>query len=148
MPSRLGDRLTALRDERGLTTADLAEAAGVSESTMGAILAGEIERPPDSRLRGLARLLEVSFDELLTLVPADRREEGEEGARTALAATATELAAEPPEWVQLMPAGAVRTRAHDGREAWQLRDLNGVVAATRALGLPLVIDYEHQTEHA
>lgn len=148
MPSALGDRLTALRDERGLTNADLAEAAGISESTITQILAGEIERPPDSRLRGLARLLDVSFDSLLSLVPADRRDEEEDDAQTALAATATELAAEPPEWVQLMPAGEVRTRAHDGRQPWQLRDLNGVVAATRAVGLPLVVDYEHQTEHA
>lgn len=150
MPSKLGDRLTALRDERGLTNDDLAQAAGIEVSTISQILAGEIERPPDSRLRGLARLLDVSFDELLGLVPADRRDEdeGEDDARTALAATATELDAQPPEWVQLMPAGEVRTRAHDGREAWHLRNLNGVVAATRAIGLPLVIDYEHQTEHA
>lgn len=151
MPSRLGDRLTQLRDEQELTTADLAEAAGVDESTMGAILAGEIERPPDSRLRGLARLLDVSFDSLLSLVPEDRREdeeEGEDDAATALGAVSNELDAAPPEWVQLMPAGEVRTRAHDGREPWHVRDANAVVAATRAVGLPLVIDYEHQTEHA
>lgn len=54
----------------------------------------------------------------------------------------------PALWVHLMPIGPVRTRAHDGRAPWAVRDAAGVVAATRALGLPLPVDYEHQTDLA
>ena len=72
--SALGDRLKALRDDKELTTAQLAEAAGIDESTMTAILSGDIARPPDERLRGLADLLDVSFDDLLNLIPESVRE--------------------------------------------------------------------------
>lgn len=50
-----------------------------------------------------------------------------------------------PEWVQLMPLGVVQTRPHDARQPWRLTDAQAVVAASRALGQDLVIDYEHQT---
>lgn len=64
----------------------------------------------------------------------------------ARAAGATEIAAEAPEWVHLLPAGVVQAR--DGRELWQLSDPAAVVAATRARGMDLVVDYEHQTDRA
>jgi phage I-like protein len=51
--------------------------------------------------------------------------------------------ATPPEWVKLMPAGAVE--AVDGRK-WTV-DPATVVAASKA-GVDLVVDYEHQTDHA
>ena len=56
MPSRLGDRLRELREAQGLSVEDLANAAGIDESTMQAILGGDITRPPNERLRGLAVL--------------------------------------------------------------------------------------------
>ena len=54
-----------------------------------------------------------------------------------------ELPAEPPEWVDLVPIGAVEAR--DGRR-WTLEDAAAVVAATRnrAGTTDLAIDYEHQ----
>lgn len=73
--SKLGDRLTALRDEKDLSTQDLATAAGIDESTMQQILGGSIDRPPDHRLKGLAKVLGVSFNSLLNLIPRDRRNE-------------------------------------------------------------------------
>lgn len=89
-----------------------------------------------------------------------RPRRGPETALAAAAGDASELAAVAaaldaavahedgaPAWIQLMPAGEIRTRPHDGRPSWHLRDPAGVVAASRA-GLPIAIDYEHQTEHA
>lgn len=65
---------------------------------------------------------------------------------TARAATSVELTAgtEPPREVELMPAGEVPTRPHDGRSAWRNPNAAAVVDATRALSLDLAIDYEHQ----
>jgi len=54
----------------------------------------------------------------------------------------------PPAEVMLIPAGEVRTRPHDGREAWRNDDAAAVVAASVEIGLPLPIDYDHATEHA
>jgi len=70
----LGERLAALRDEQGLTNARLAEAAGVSEGTVGQIISGDIARPPDERLQGFATALDVPFESLRDLLPADLRE--------------------------------------------------------------------------
>lgn len=72
--SRLGDFLIKKRDEMELTNEDLAKAAGVDVSTMQSILSGEIERPPDARLRGLAKLVNASFAELIALLPSERQE--------------------------------------------------------------------------
>ena len=66
----------------------------------------------------------------------------------AVAACVLELPpGDPPEWVQLLPAGAVEAR--DGRR-WRLDDAPAVVAASlrRAGGTDLVFDYGHQTDHA
>ena len=76
--NRLGEFLRDRAEDRDLSVADLATAAGVSESTMQQILGGAIERPPDARLRGLASRLGVSFDRLIALVPGDRREPEEQ----------------------------------------------------------------------
>lgn len=53
----------------------------------------------------------------------------------------------PPEWITLLPAGPIEAR--DGRR-WLNDEAEAVVAATRAraAGADLVIDYEHQTDHA
>lgn len=73
--TQLGKRLEELRDEKELTNADLAEAMGIDESTVGQILNGSIERPPNKRLKGAAELLGVSFEDLWRLVPEGRRED-------------------------------------------------------------------------
>lgn len=54
---------------------------------------------------------------------------------------------DPPEWVQLMPAGELSAR--DGRR-WRLADAAGVVEASRARAgaTDLVFDYGHQTEYS
>ena len=51
------------------------------------------------------------------------------------------------DWLQLIPAGELDAR--DGRH-WTHDDPQGVLAATRErfAGVDLVIDYEHQTDHA
>jgi len=158
MASKLGTRLKQLRDERALTTADLARAAGIDESTMTAILGGDIERPPNERLRGLADLLDVSFDSLLQLVPADRREAERDAERGEAAAgcmldlatwSKAGAAGEAlPSEILLIPAGEVKTRPHDGRAPWTNANPEAVVAATKALQAPLPIDYDHASEKA
>ena len=70
----LAERLQALRDELGLTDERIAEAVGVDIATVGQVLAGDIVRPPDERLRGFATVLNVSFESLRDLLPADLRE--------------------------------------------------------------------------
>ena len=80
----LGDRLRELRDERGVSNAELAKAMGIDESTLGQILAGDIQRPPEHRLRGAARLLQVELDELNGLIAERHREAAQEGSRWAV----------------------------------------------------------------
>ena len=67
----LGNLLRELRDERELSNEDLANAAGVSTSTMGQILAGSIDCPPIERLEGLADRLNVSRQRLVTAAESD-----------------------------------------------------------------------------
>ena len=71
LASPLGNRLRELRDEQGLSNSDLATAMGISEGTVGQILAGDIARPPDESLRRVARLLRVPYEELRDLAPDD-----------------------------------------------------------------------------
>ena len=62
-----------------------------------------------------------------------------------IATCAIELNGEPPEWVQLMPLGHIK--ANDGRR-YLLDHAKKVVAASVQRFMPLVIDYEHQTDLA
>jgi len=146
MASRLGDRLRALRDEKALSNARLAAAAGIDESTMGAIIAGDIERPPDARLRGLAKLLDVSFESLLALVPSARRNEDAAAARSICALDLSAAGGGPPDWIELMAAG--RVAPTDGREPWLNDRPDDVIAATRGLTIEPVVDFDHQTDYA
>ena len=51
----------------------------------------------------------------------------------------------PPDWIQLFPAGPAITGA-DGR-AWTLPDPHALIAAFAARNKPLVVDWEHASEH-
>lgn len=62
-----------------------------------------------------------------------------------LATCAVELPSEPPEWIHLMPLGAVKAR--DGRR-FTNADAQAVVRASLERSQTLVIDYEHQTDLA
>lgn len=72
--TRLGDFLGAEMEKKGLSAEQLGRAAGISASTVGQIVRGEIVRPPDQRLRGFARALDVSFERLKNMIPEDVRE--------------------------------------------------------------------------
>lgn len=57
----IGDRITAAQRLRGLTTAQLAERAGISESTLKRILSGSTADPGVQTLRMIAKALNVPF---------------------------------------------------------------------------------------
>ncbi len=55
-----------------------------------------------------------------------------------------DVAAEPPEWIKLIPAGAID--AKDGRH-FKMTDARAVLDATTTLSrLPLAVDYDHATD--
>lgn len=141
--SRLGDRLRTLMQQKGVSAARLAQAGGIDESTMQAILSGGIERPPDRRLRGFAERLGVSFDSLLQLIPEDKRETA---AIFDQAVCAIAVAGDAPDWIQLMPLGEVRPK--DGRGPWTLSNPKAVIDASKAGLDKLPIDYDHQIDYA
>ena len=66
---------------------------------------------------------------------------------TPACARVLELPADPPEWVDLLPAGSVVAR--DGRR-WTVADAEAVAAASRARAgaTDLAIDYEHQSHQS
>jgi len=68
--SAFGKRLFALRKTRGLTQVQLAEALGTTQRVIS-YYETEAELPPSTAIIPLARVLEVSTDELLGLKPAD-----------------------------------------------------------------------------
>ncbi|MGH8795236.1 MAG: helix-turn-helix domain-containing protein [Stackebrandtia sp.] len=68
----LGKRIRHLRKQRGMTLDALGEAVGAAPSQLSLIENGKRE-PKLSLLRGLARALEVSSDELLRTEPPNRR---------------------------------------------------------------------------
>lgn len=67
----LGTLLRDLREENDLGNSDLATAAGIDVSTMGAILAGDINCPPMRRLEGLAELFDVPVARLRAAAEED-----------------------------------------------------------------------------
>ena len=74
----LGDFIRRRLSTRNMEVQEFASAIGVAADTASAILSGDIERPPDSRLRRIATAIGVSFQTLLNLVPSARRREGRE----------------------------------------------------------------------
>ena len=67
--SAFGKRLFALRKVRGLTQVQLAEALGTTQRVIS-YYETDAELPPSTAIIPLARVLEVSADELLGLRPA------------------------------------------------------------------------------
>lgn len=70
----LDDRIDELvTDDRSRSDiiADMADAAGITTATVGQILDGDIERPPDERLQGFAEVLDVSVEGLQDLSDED-----------------------------------------------------------------------------
>ena len=65
-----GKRLFALRKTRGLTQVQLAEALGTTQRVIS-YYETEAELPPSTAIIPLARVLEVSTDELLGLRPTE-----------------------------------------------------------------------------
>ena len=65
--------IDGMRDAREIVIGRMAREAGITPSTVGQILRGEITRPPDNRLRGFARVLGVSFEYLLQQIPESER---------------------------------------------------------------------------
>jgi transcriptional regulator with XRE-family HTH domain len=63
-----GERLTHIRQSRGLTQADLGKAVGVSNRVI-AYYETESGQPPGAMLVDLARALRISSDELLGIKP-------------------------------------------------------------------------------
>ena len=68
--SAFGKRLFALRKTRGLTQVQLAEALGTTQRVIS-YYETEAELPPSTAIIPLARVLEVSTDELLGLKPTE-----------------------------------------------------------------------------
>ena len=68
--SAFGKRLFALRKTRGLTQVQLAEALGTTQRVIS-YYETEAELPPSTAIIPLARVLEVSTDELLGLRPTE-----------------------------------------------------------------------------
>lgn len=60
MPSRLGEKLRALRKQKGLTLDKLADAAGLSKSYLWELENRESQRPSAEKLTALADVLGVS----------------------------------------------------------------------------------------
>lgn len=69
----------------------MAEAAGIDEGTVNQILNGDIERPPDRRLQGFARVLDVSFDALKQTLPSASASNEEDDMKELLKALAKAL---------------------------------------------------------
>jgi phage I-like protein len=51
----------------------------------------------------------------------------------------------PPDWIQLLPAGPAITGS-DGR-AWKFPDPQPLISAFQSRNKPLVVDFEHSSEH-
>lgn len=63
----LGSFLKDAMNKTGTTKEQLAKAAGISVSTVGQILRGDIKKPPFKRLAGFSAVLRVDVDVLVSL---------------------------------------------------------------------------------
>lgn len=72
--SALGDFLRERREEMELSLDEVAASLPITGGTVGQIERGEITRPPDEVLEGLAAALDVAVDTLRGLIPDERLE--------------------------------------------------------------------------
>lgn len=72
--TELGSLIQRLREEKGMSAADLGTAAGVTGGTMRSIEQGDIEVPPRTRLRQIAEALDVGVQQLIDAVPSGERD--------------------------------------------------------------------------
>lgn len=167
----LGDAIAAKAEtdaERAALVARMAAAAGIETTTVNQILRGEIETPPEDRLRGFAEVLDLPLGRLTAAAPQpgrrisrtfDEKVESASqspapavtGARPEIALGAALPIAPPalgavPEWVHVMPAGLLEAR--DGRGPWRLDDPAAVIAASLADERGVAVDENHATDLA
>ena len=78
MGVQLGNLIVTELESRDLTEEErldlvdrLANEAGISESTMGQIIRGEIECPPFERLQGISEVLSISLESLVSAGEGD-----------------------------------------------------------------------------
>lgn len=77
--SRLLNRLIDnSKGERAEIIRRMASAAGIDDGTVQQILRGDIERPPERRLRGFARVLNISVETLMKALPSAQFSEHED----------------------------------------------------------------------
>ena len=81
MMHSIGDRLRILRDAKGMTQDDLAEAAEMNRVTIAKYEAGKIE-PKTKSLSRLAAALEVTTDYLIGQVDPENEQEHESAPKT------------------------------------------------------------------
>lgn len=67
----VGQRLTALRDDAGLTNAELAERTGLNVGTVRGVLDGSVQCPTIQTMRAMAVVLPVSIDALIAAAVED-----------------------------------------------------------------------------
>ena len=67
------DRKSSDDDEKSSLIDRMASAGGIERDTLLKILSGDIETPPDNRLRGFARVLSISFESLKNLVSNNQK---------------------------------------------------------------------------
>lgn len=118
-------------EERSAIISRMARAAGIEPGTVQQILRGEIEAPPDERLRGFARVLGLSVDRLIAAV-ASANAEVAPVRMAAVALPEFEPGAEPPEWIDLLPAPDAAGMMHtfDGRGPFRVDDMAALIEAS------------------
>ncbi|TDW21986.1 helix-turn-helix domain-containing protein [Kribbella kalugense] len=116
---RVGARLKRLRTQRRMTLTDVADATGISKSTMSRLETGQ-RRPTLELLLGLSHAYRVPLDDLVAAPeegdPRIRLRPGRVKGRTVIPLTREPAGMQA--WKIVIPAGKVdpELRAHDGDE--------------------------------
>ena len=75
--TEFGNLLKRLAEEKDVSAAALARAAGISASTVSQIMRGEIGIPPKRRIEGFAKALGVSVARLMGALPEEAEEKAD-----------------------------------------------------------------------
>jgi len=70
----LGNFIRQISEEKGISTNVIAESAHLEKGQLALIMSGKIKRPPDERLKKMAKALGVSFEELKNKIPESVKE--------------------------------------------------------------------------